>query len=390
MKQCNSVLFTPHRIGPCIIKNRFIRSSTWTNHVREDGRPMPDLFDEYEDIASNDVGLIISGYTYPSKSGRRRKNQLALTDQAQVKRWINPLKKVHAKGCKFFFQLSHAGLAKFPSAKRPGEIVAGASEYGPNTRPMTNQEIEEAISDFTRAAQLAEMTGADGIQLDCAHGNLLSQFLSPALNRRSDKWGGTDINRFRIVHEIIDSIKKEVHSNFAISVKINGNDCIDGGVTPYLCSKYISMMPDVHMFEISCGVFNQMVTIRSKPIEKSLFRKASEKEKKKVLREVAKAIPRYAYSDGYNVDAARSIRQLVGPEPTLSVVGGLRKFKMMDELVKTGITNFVSLCRPLIRQPKLITEFKKGTTDHSKCISCGECSLRHPTAAVECTWPVTK
>jgi 2,4-dienoyl-CoA reductase-like NADH-dependent reductase (Old Yellow Enzyme family) len=351
---------------------------------------MQKLFDEIENIAENDVGLIISGYTYPSHSGRRRLRQLALTEKSQVNHWINPLKKVHANGCKFFFQLSHAGLAKFPSARYPGEIVAGASEYGPDSRPMTNQEIEEAICDFTRAAKLAQLTGADGIQLDCAHGNLLSQFLSPALNRRSDKWGGTDINRFRIVNEIIDSIKKEVNSNFAIAVKINGNDCIDGGVTPYLCSKYISMMPDVHMFEISCGVYNQMVTIRSNPFEKSLFRKASEKEKIKVLKQVAKAVPAYGYTDGYNNDAVHSIRQLVGPEPTLSVVGGLRKFSMMEDLVKSDTTNFVSLCRPLIRQPKLITEFKKGTTDHSKCINCGECSLRHPTAAVECTWPITK
>lgn len=387
MQQRNSVLFTPHRIGPLIVKNRFIRSATWCNLVNQDGNPTKQLFDSYEKLAEGEVGLIISGYTYCSPAGRRRRNQISLTAPQQAAAWQYPIKKLHNLGTKFIFQLSHAGCHKFPSTRRPDELVLGPSACGENSRAMTEQEIEDTINDFVNSAKVAELTGADGIQIDAAHGNLLSAFLSPALNHRTDKWGGDDEGRFRIVYEIVKAIKKNVSKNFAITMKINGDDCIKGGVTPMLAAKYISQLPDVQMFEITCGVLNQMTTIRSKTNEQSMMRGSTPEQQKKIAKTASKADPNYPFFEGFNIEATKKIREMIGPQPVLTCVGGLRDFKMMEDIVKNHTCDFVALSRPLIRQPHLIAEFKTGNTGKSKCTSCGECSLKRPINAVECTWP---
>ncbi|EAY15668.1 4Fe-4S binding domain containing protein [Trichomonas vaginalis G3] len=264
--------------------------------------------------------------------------------------------------------------------------MLGPSPYGENSRAMTEAEIEDTINDFVNSAKIAELTGADGVQIDCGHGNLLSQFLSPALNQRTDSWGGDDENRLRIVHEIVKNIRKEVKKNFAISVKINGHDCIKGGVTPELAAKYIMKLPDVQMFEITCGVLNQMTSIRSRTNEESMTRNATEEQKVKIKKTASKADPEFPFYEGYNNKYTEEIRRIVGPNPTLAVVGGLRQFSMMEKIVKDGTVDFVALCRPFIRQPTIVAEFKKNATK-SKCHSCGECSLKRPTNAIECTWP---
>ena len=196
------------------------------------------------------------------------------------------------------------------------------------------------------------------------------------MNRRTDKWGGSLDNRLRIVKEIATSIREVVSPDFAISIKMNGDDNYEGGVTPDLAAQYVSKLPMIDHFEISCGIgLGYPTTIRFNPNKDEFLRNIEDKDEANKLYRAARAAADHMPSTfGYNVYAARRIHELV-PEANLAVVGGNRRPADMEEIVNSGTAAMVSISRPFLRQPTLVRDLRTGKIDHMSCKDCGLCIL---------------
>lgn len=224
-----SILFTPIHIGPIELRNRFVRSATNECLASEDNRLTEEYYNVYERLAKSGVGLIITGNYYVNSIGRAADKVLVIESDDVIDDLRKLTSIVHGYGAKIFGSITHSGRQCDPKliGKQPIS-PSGVRDIlnGIKPRAMSVQEIEETIWAFGRAAGRMKESGFDGVQINGAHGYLMSQFLSSYTNRRRDKWGGTLENRMRFVTQVYKEIRNEVGNNYQVIVKINSEDQI--------------------------------------------------------------------------------------------------------------------------------------------------------------------
>ncbi len=223
----------PKKIGKLEIKNRFVRSATYEGLAGEDGEITDKLINFYKTLSEGGTGLIITSYAFIQQSGRANNKQIGVYKDDFIP-GLQRLTKVihkHGEGCKVALQLVHAGRQSFhvKETTAPSAILEKFSNKMP--REMTIDEIEESIESFAQAARRAKGAGFDGVQLHGAHGYLISEFLSPYTNRRTDQYGGNTENRLRFVKQIYKRSRELVGVDFPILIKINCDDFLEGGIT---------------------------------------------------------------------------------------------------------------------------------------------------------------
>ena len=378
------VIFSPLKVGSMTIKNRFMRSPVWEALADNDGLATPKLLKQMVDLARGGVGLIVPGYVWISPDAHTLPGQTGLYDAKTADVWKDAIKKIHSYGAKIVFQPAHGGVYCLPELV--GGTPRGCSATIPGTRAMTTAEVEETIDAFINSAKMAERAGADGVELHAAHGYLLSNFLSPVANKRTDRYGGSYENRIRIIQEIVEGIRKVTDKNtFMIGIKMNGHDCIEGGVTPELAAREVHDFKGIDFFEISCGWSNVMETIRS-VIRGSIFNGLTQEQVEQITATIKRERPGFEFRHGYNVEYGAYVKKQ-NPDKVIASVGGLRNLEKMEEIVRSGAVDIVSLARPFIREPDLVNKFMKGQKE-AACLSCGECILRRPgKRGVVCTYP---
>lgn len=383
-----SILFSPLRIGNTVLPNRFMRSATFEGRSDEKGYPKASLLKMIKELALGEVGLIVPGFVYPMKKCQVVAGQTGMYTPSHAEAWRSTIEAIHQETkSKIIFQLCHGGSKSSP--KITGVAAEAPTAMNSNTRQMTISDIEQTIQSFIEASINLKKCGADGVQLHCAHGFLLSAFLSPYLNHRHDDYGGSPENRIRIVKEIAEGIRKANGPDFFISAKINAEDYDDddyeGGITPCICSWYISQLPMINLFEISAGIGKKTYAARIR-YDRKLFNKMIKPPEAAIeaIKKAKAASSGVPYHEGYNIESVKKIRKLV-PNAKLAVVGGLRKYDTMNKVVKAGIADIVSMSRPFLRQPNLVKKFKT-TLKESKCISCGLCSFA-PSDETKCFYP---
>lgn len=347
----HSPLFSPIYLGSIKIKNRFVRSATHDFMAEEDGSISSRQLDLYRNLARGGVGLIITGHAYVLISGKASPRQVAIDDDRFIPGLRQLASVVHESSAKIFLQLSHAG-------RQTKEKICGCQPLAPSAvyepvykvmpREMSQAEIEEVIQAFVAAARRAKEAGFDGLQLHCAHGYLLSSFLSPYTNRRQDQWGGSLDNRARIILKILRQIRKEAGENFPVIAKLNSTDYLPHGFEIEEAIRVAQMLEEEGLaaLEVSGG--------------------SAESGKGSMWPGV-----RPEEEEGYFVPAASLIKRNL-QIPVIGL-GGLRSLKVMEKFVAEGQVDMVSLSRPLIREPDLIARFEQGEASASKCISCNKC-----------------
>jgi 2,4-dienoyl-CoA reductase-like NADH-dependent reductase (Old Yellow Enzyme family) len=347
-----SKLFQATAINHISLKNRFICSSTWLGRANHDGSCSPMLINAVSNMVKNDIGLFISGMSYVSRNGQCANNQLGVYGDDLLPGLKQLAAEVHRFDTPVIMQLVHGGLFSIP-------VLTGEDPMGPSSlytkegtvgREMSKEEIKETTIAFRDAAVRAQKAGFDGIQVHAAHGWLLSQFLSPAFNRRADEYGGSIQNRSRIVLEIVKSIRKATGNKFLIMIKINSEDKLEGGFTidDMLQVSIMLEKAGVDALEISGGT---IVGLLSGDMDSSFSPVTT--------------------STVYYREAAKKLRGSV--KIPLMLVGGIRSFKTANEIVEKGIADYISMCRPLIREPDLIKRWKSGDLRKSECISDSAC-----------------
>ncbi len=181
-------LFSEAAINGLVLKNRFVRSATWEGMANEDGGVTEGLILLYEELARNEIGLIITGHTYIREDGKATPRQLGIYKDSLISGLKRLAKRVHSLGGKVILQLSHSGIFGRRSISKCKPV---------NPSRIAKMDIDTLIQDFSISATRAKEAGFDGVQLHAAHGYLISQFFSPIFNKRDDEYGGNLRNRAR-------------------------------------------------------------------------------------------------------------------------------------------------------------------------------------------------
>jgi 2,4-dienoyl-CoA reductase-like NADH-dependent reductase (Old Yellow Enzyme family) len=376
-----SVLFEPIQLGNLHIKNRFVCSATYESMAQETGEVTEKIVKRYRNLAKGNVGLIITGYMYVHPLGRAFKYQTGIHRDEMIPGLKKVVQGVHKEGGKIVFQIAHAG--RQTTKNMVGQTPIGPSSIGRDPthfvkpKRMEEKQIQEVIQAFRKAVRRAAETGADGIQIHAAHGYLINQFLSPFFNTRDDIWGGSDQNRFRFLREIITETKKELPEKMSLLVKLSTHDYTPKeGITPTLAKRYAEWLTEIGIggLELSCGsgTYSFMNMCRGDVPVKELVGGLPW-----WMRSVGKHIltgmaGKYDLQEGYNLEAARMIKPAMGNVPLL-LVGGLRRVSQMEDILKQGYADIISMSRPFIREPFLVQKFNEGKTDIASCVSCNKC-----------------
>ena len=344
-------LFTPTRIKNLSLPNRFIRSATWVGLASENGACTPELVNFMENLAGGNPGLIITGHAYVSPAGQATLRQLGVDHDGCIQGLSTMTAAVHRNGGRIMLQLAHGGLradAKFSNI-RPMGPSAAQDLLEPPGREMTIEVIGQVVDAFGQAARRAQRAGFDGVQIHAAHGYLLSQFLSPAFNRRDDNYGGDIQNRARILLEVFNSIRHAVGHQFPIFVKINSEDFIENGQTLEDCIQVGTMLDKagVDAIEVSGGTISSGKYI---PFRKEIT---------------------FERDQAYFRRAAKALKSNI--QAPIVLIGGIRSYLLAERLVDEGFADYISLSRPFIREPRLIARWQSGDLRKATCISCNGC-----------------
>jgi 2,4-dienoyl-CoA reductase-like NADH-dependent reductase (Old Yellow Enzyme family) len=372
-----SLLFEPRKIGQLEVKNRLMRSATAERLVDKSGGITDGLLACYKRLAEAEVGTIITGYTSIHPRGRSGWQMMSIDNDDFIKGLQRLTKTVHEYEARILVQLCHSGRYA-PSILingRPLAVSVSPDDMKGDLPPSeaTDKEIEEVINAFAESSYRAREAGFDGVQIHGAHGYLVSQFLSPAMNRRTDqpacrdasscgagRWGGNVENRARFLKEVIQRIRSRVGTDYPVWLKMNCEDFIEGGLTladsistiQNLKSKIA--LPDA--VEVSGGVtFTEVIRKDIIPGNQSAF--------------TGETSP--AGSEAYFLPQARQFRKEF-PQLPLILVGGLRTRDVMEKVLGEEKMDLVSMSRPFIRNPGFALELKKGGKT-SDCISCNLC-----------------
>jgi 2,4-dienoyl-CoA reductase-like NADH-dependent reductase (Old Yellow Enzyme family) len=346
-------LFAKTKINQLELKNRFVRSATWEGLANPDGSCNDETANLILELAKGQVGMIITGHTYINQNGQAGIRQLGIYSDQLISSYIEMVKKVHREGSKIMMQIAHAGARASVELIKSQPLGPSSLEIkdGLSCREMTKKEIFQTIEDFKKAAVRAKKAGFDGIQIHAAHGYLLSQFLSPFFNKRNDEYGGSIENRTRFILEIIYAIRSELGQQFAVLIKLNSNDFIEGGFTAPEMVQVSAMLESagIDAIELSGGTGLSL----SKYSSSRLGEIDSQEE------------------EAYYSDAAKLYKEKI--TVPLILVGGIRSYEVVKELVEKELADYISLSRPLIREPDLIKRWQSGNTERATCISCNQC-----------------
>ena len=214
---------------------------------------------------------------------------------------------------------------------------------------MTPDDIQQVIEAFETAAQRAKDAGFDGIQIHSAHGYLLSEFLSPAFNQRTDEYGGDIRNRTRVHIAVLQGVRQAVGAGYPVLVKINCQDFIENGLTieDSLQAAKMLVAEGIDAIELSGGILSSPKLSPSR-----LGIKTEDQE-------------------AYFQEDARAFKAQI--DVPLILVGGNRSFAVAERLVQDGIADYISMSRPFIREPDLINRWKSGDLSKATCLSDNMC-----------------
>ena len=351
-----STLFDPISIKNLALRNRFVRSATYDGLAERNGQVSSKQLQLVEELARGGVGLVITGIAYVHASGRISPVQNSLADDDCIPGFRKLAAAAHEHGAGLAVQLFHGGreVARvYKSGRRQAlapSLVPDDPYFQGACRAISEEEILEVIRGFGEAAGRAREAGVDAVQVHGAHAYLLSQFLSPFTNRRTDAWGGSLENRLRLHQEIYRAIRARVGEDYPVLIKIGVQDGFSGGLE-FQEGKQAALghaQWGYDALEISSG-------LRGAGYEQAEFRTKINRLDR----------------EGYFRSWSKEIKSEVAVP--VMMVGGLRTFGLMEEIIRNGEADFISLCRPLIREPHLIKAWQNNDRHRAACVSCNKC-----------------
>ena len=336
-----NLLFTPITLpNGTTIKNRFFKSAMSEGMGTRDFQPKKNIATLYKRWAEGGTGLIITGNIMVDPKGTAEPGNIVFDKNSNMEILKDWAKQGQQHGAKVMVQLNHPGkqapktIAKETVAPSAVPLGNGLNKLFSTPRALTTSEVEELVQKFVTSAKVAKEAGFSGVQIHAAHGYLISQFLSPHDNRRTDKYGGSLENRMRFLKEIYLGMREELGKDFTIGIKINSTDFKEDGLTEEDSLKTIIELANLGLdfVEISGGTYERpaMMGATSKSTNQVFFAEYSKKLKQKI-------------------------------EIPVVVTGGIRSINAMNTLLNDNTTDFIGIARPLTIDPNIPNKIKQGT-----------------------------
>ncbi len=321
-------IFEPYTVKNVTLPNRIVMSPMCMYSATEKGEVTDWHIVHYGARAAGGVGLMILEATAVESRGRISPHDLGLWDDLHIEGLKKIVNFAREHGVKTGIQLAHAG--RKAELDEEIEIIAPSpipfQEGRKTPKEMTHQDIDDVVSAFSRAARRARQAGFDVIEIHAAHGYLLNEFLSPVTNKRTDEYGGSLENRFRIVREVIEAVRGEWGKEFPLFVRISAVDYVDGGVTIEDSVEIARLLKEcgVDLIDVSTGA---ILPVRPPKVH-----------------------------PGYQVPFAERIKREVGI-PT-GAVGLITCPEQAEEIIGNERADLVFLGRELLRDPQWILRVK--------------------------------
>lgn len=357
MRRDGYKIFSDCRIGDLALSNRLVRSATWDPSMFAARKVTDEVQNLYGELARGGVGLIITGGlpVYRERLPGEETDKSAFTFSDLDIEGIDRLADAAHRSrpdCKIVAQLETGYM-------RGGPSDTASPFSGDRSRPLTVDEIHLIVDCFVQAIARMKQAGFDGVQLHGAHGGLLSCFLSPCTNRRTDEYGGSTANRARMVREIV-ARARQIVGDWPILIKMNCTDYVAGGIDmdsfPELAKEIQACGIDA--IEISGGMWDCL----ARPEAELGFRPVPAPESHTHIRQPEKQSYFQKHAERLNLKI-----------PVI-LVGGNRDVERLEEIVRQGKVDFIALCRPLIREPDLPNRWLEGRGGKTtRCISCNSC-----------------
>jgi 2,4-dienoyl-CoA reductase-like NADH-dependent reductase (Old Yellow Enzyme family) len=350
-------LFSEGQIGTLTLPNRLVRSATWDPSILAERRMTDDVVALYRRLAAGGVGLIITGDFSVVPAGMLEEGIQSPCSYDDVRidgfgRLAEAVRDAAPGGGKIVARLSGdywgVGPSDFPSPFRKEKL-----------RPLTPDEIQRIVACFIESIAGVMAEGFDGVQLHAAHGGLLSQFLSPYTNRRTDAYGGSVENRVRLIREIVAGARARV-GDYPILIKVNGTDYLEGGIDTDTFPELARAVArcGVDALEVSGGMWECLV----RPEEDLGFLPVPAPESHIHIARAEQQSYFLSYVKGLGLDIP------------IILVGGNRDVERLEKIIEQGHADFIAMSRPLIREPDLPKRWLEGRgRSTAACVSCNAC-----------------
>ena len=384
--------FSPMRLRKLHLKNRFIKSATYEG-MYHSGIPTDQLTDFHTRIARGGISMTTVAYGAVNDIGRTHSDQMYLHDMV-----LPSLKKltssVHQYHCAASIQLTHCGFfsknnqikGRKPLAPSRKLNLYGIMEGLFFSKSMNDKEIIQTAEDFARAAQLSKAAGFDAVEIHMGHGYLISQFLSPRINTRSDKYGGSLKNRLRFPILVLDKVRDAVGQDFPIICKVNLDDGFYGGLQINESTEVARTLENTgaDALVLSGGYTSKtpFYMMRGKiPLYQMI------KAEKKLMHKIALAvfgkliIKKYHFEENFFLPLARKIRQVVNLP--IAYLGGVLSAEGVNQILNEGF-DMIAIGRALIHDPDFIKKIQINRNHISECNHCNQCVAEMDNSGVRC------
>ena len=346
MKNKYQHIFSPVTIRHMTVKNRIVMMPMGTNFGEQNGEMSFLHINYYEQRAKGGTGLlIVENASVDSPQGSNGTTQLRIDSDNYIPRLYKLCENVHKHGACIAIQINHAGASAMSSRIGMQPVSASdvpSKEGGEIPRPLTKEEILHIVRKYAEAARRAQICGFDAVEIHAGHSYLISQFLSPIYNKRTDEFGGSAENRTRFAHMILEAVRKQVGPHFPIFLRISADELMEGGNTLEDTLAYLEYLEkEVDVFDVSCGLNGS----------------------------IQYQIDANYLPDGWRSYMARAVKEKFG-KPCIAV-GNIRRPQIAEEILAKGDADFIGMGRGLIAEPEWVNKVEYGNEcDLRSCISC--------------------
>ena len=346
MKNDYPHIFSPLTVKNMTIKNRIVMMPMGTNYGEQNGEMSFLHINYYEQRAKGGTGLIIvENASIDSPQGSNGTTQLRIDHDNYLPRLFKFCENIHRYGTKIAIQINHAGASAISSRINMQPVSASdvpSKEGGEIPRPLSREEILHIVKKYGEAAKRAQTAGFDAVEIHAGHSYLISQFLSPITNKRTDEFGGSVENRTRFCRMVIDEVRKQVGPFFPIMLRLSADELMEGGNTLDDTLEYLDyLQEEVDIFDVSCGL-NSSIQYQID----------------------ANYLP-----DGWRSYMAKAVKEKFN-KPCISM-GNIRDPKVAERILADGDADLIGMGRGLIADPAWVNKVATGhECDLRKCISC--------------------
>lgn len=346
MKSKYKHIFEPFTIKHMTVKNRIVMTPMGTNYGEQNGEMSFLHINYYEQRAKGGTGLlIVENASVDSPQGSNGTTQLRIDQDNYIPRLFKLCETVHKHGSCIAIQINHAG-ASAQSARINMQPVSASDvpskAGGEIPRPLEKDEIMHIVKKYGEAAKRAQIAGFDAVEIHAGHSYLISQFLSPLTNKRTDEFGGSLENRARLAKLVIEEVRRQVGPFFPIFVRISADEFMEGGNTLDDCLDYLQyFQEEVDVFDVSAGLNGS----------------------------IQYQIDANYLPDGWRSYMAKAVKERYG-KPCMTM-GNIRNPQVAEDILARGDADLIGMGRGLIADPDWVNKVEFGDVcDIRKCISC--------------------